>query len=168
MQFISRFKSSTPAPCHLVGIASHFSMLSAFTWMNVLAWDLARHFGTASFVPRRDNTKKKLAIYSAVGWGIPLMVVISCVIVEQVDSSLLRYDDLGDQTCWLTPVKANVLAFLVPVALSLSVNILFFSVTFYGFRKSRQDSKILRDDDIHTEVKELFGELLVHIKVYKT
>ncbi|XP_071503075.1 adhesion G-protein coupled receptor D1-like [Diadema antillarum] len=162
-QFVSAWAEGTLVLCQLVAILSHLTFLSVFSWTNILAWDLALQFGSQKLILVSGSNRKRLAVYSGLGWGTPLLLVALCMVVHFTNPKILTY---GGPSCWLEPKRANVLAFLVPVAFSLLGNVALFCWTSYGLRKSRSESTIIlhRDMDDQQRRRKL-RELLVYVKI---
>ncbi|XP_030840439.1 uncharacterized protein LOC115923590 [Strongylocentrotus purpuratus] len=163
LQFIAPNMISLPTVCTIAATIAHYFLLAVFTWTNILAWDLVRHFASSSFLPKRHGEMRRLIAYLIIGWCLPLVIVVPCLIIQVQNPSLFRYGKIGT-SCWIYQARAIVLAFLVPFAVSFLVNIVLFSLTVYGVHKSKRDSSALHEG-AHERRKELFHELVVHFKI---
>nr|XP_054769945.1 latrophilin receptor-like protein A [Lytechinus pictus] len=142
---------------------THYFLLAVFTWTNVLAWDLVRHFASSSFLPKRHIETRRMTVYHTIGWCLPLTIIVPCLIVQSQNPSLFRYGKIGSG-CWIYQAKGIVLAFLVPVAVSFLINLVFFLLTACGVHKSKRDSRVLHEGTGKRH-KEMFTELAVHFKI---
>eukprot|EP00057_Strongylocentrotus_purpuratus_P022487 XP_011676961.1 PREDICTED: uncharacterized protein LOC105444423 [Strongylocentrotus purpuratus] len=163
LEFIAPTMIHLPTVCKIAAVITHYSLLAVFTWTNILAWDLVRHFASSSFLPKRHVETRRLIAYLIVGWCLPLTIVVPCLIVQAQNPSLFRYAKIG-VSCAINQERARVLAFMVPLGVSFLVNIVLFSFTAYGVHKSKRDSSVLYEG-AQERRKELFHELVVHFKI---
>ncbi|XP_030831608.1 adhesion G-protein coupled receptor G2 [Strongylocentrotus purpuratus] len=163
LQFIAPNMISLPTVCTIAATITHYFLLAVFTWTNILAWDLVRHFASSSFLPKRHGETRRLIAYLIIGWCLPLVIVVPCLIVQVQNPSMFRYGKIGT-SCWIYQARAIVLVFLVPVAVSFLVSIVLFSLTAYGVHKSKRGASVLHEG-AHERRKELFHELVVHFKI---
>nr|XP_054748418.1 uncharacterized protein LOC129254000 [Lytechinus pictus] len=163
LQFVSSSVSSIPTACTIAAAITHYFLLAVFTWTNVLAWDLVRHFASSSFLPKRHIETRRMTVYHTIGWCLPLTIIVPCLIVQSQNPSLFRYGKIGSG-CWIYQAKGIVLAFLVPVAVSFLINLVFFVLTACGVHKSKRDSRVLHEGTGKRH-KEMFTELAVHFKI---
>nr|KAG5688690.1 hypothetical protein BaRGS_014401 [Batillaria attramentaria] len=74
--------------CSVIAAVCHFCWLAAFSWMSALAMMMARTFngslaaGAGNHSPKHQ--KKVFRKYSAVGWGLPAVMVIALYTVDNV------------------------------------------------------------------------------------
>ncbi|XP_054748419.2 uncharacterized protein LOC129254001 isoform X1 [Lytechinus pictus] len=163
LQYISPNMPSFPILCTIAAVVTHYSLLAAFTWTNILAWDLVRHFASSSFLPKRHKETRRLIVYHTIGWCLPFIIIVPCLIVQSQNPSLFRYGKIGS-SCWIYQAMGIVLTFLVPIAISFLVNFVLFLLTTYGVHKSKCDSSMLHEGAKERR-QELFQELLVHFKI---
>ncbi|XP_071487080.1 uncharacterized protein [Diadema antillarum] len=131
--------------CTVIAIILHYSWLSAFSWTNVLAFHLSKSLGSrASSMRKPPFISKTFLLYSAYGWGAPLVVVAVSVIVDFASNADFQY---GTHTsCWITGGLANLLAFGVPVGATLLVNVAMFTNIVSGFLSRRAPDSGLEGD----------------------
>ncbi|XP_041454142.1 uncharacterized protein LOC121407241 [Lytechinus variegatus] len=151
------------AVCSGAAIVTHYCLLAVFTWTNILAWDLVRHFASSSFLPKRHRETRRMTVYLTIGWSLPLIIIVPCLIIQSQNSSMFRYGKIGS-SCWIYQAKGIVLTFLVPVAVSFLLNVVLFLLTAYGVHKSKRDSSVLHKSARERRMQ-LFQELLVHFKI---
>ena len=114
------------APCVVVAILLHYFFLARFCWTNMIAFEMVRTFTAAMKLMPVLSTRAKrtvFAVYSLIGWGVPLLITLVSIIVNFASDGLVRY---GVETCWINDVHSAIVAFVVPLALSLLFNLLSF------------------------------------------
>ncbi|XP_072169529.1 uncharacterized protein [Diadema setosum] len=152
-----------PALCQTVGVLAHFFLLAAFSWMNVLAGNLWRSFSLTEFKSKlsREKVRDVVLRFCVIGWGVPALFVSLCLIVhfEGRDVFSLRY---GGRGCWIYPFRDNVIVFLIPVALSLTLNVVFFILTVREIKALKSNSEILTSNH---DKKERRHELITYTKI---
>ena len=149
--------------CLTISCILHFMWLSVFSWTNILAFDLAKTFGKkSSGIRSDDNSNTRFIKYSLYAWGIPLVVVGITTILhffQEVDGKLRNIYGLAT-ACWLRSGPSLLIAFGVPVAIALVIDIVYFVYTVLGIRATMKMAKILKEgkegcDDIEVLKKEL-------------
>jgi hypothetical protein len=114
------------APCVTVAILLHFFFLARFCWTNVIAFEMVRTFTAAMKLMPVLSSRSKwsvFAIYSLIGWGIPLLIVVICVVINFASDDLIGY---GVEACWIDDVNSALVVFVTPLAISLLFNLLSF------------------------------------------
>ncbi len=114
------------APCVAVAILLHFFFLARFCWTNMIAFEMVRTFTAAmKLMPVLSSRSKGsvFAIYSLIGWGIPLLIVFICVVINFASDNLIGY---GVETCWINDVNSVLVVFVTPLAISLLFNLFSF------------------------------------------
>ena len=137
------------AVCTAIAIILHYSWLSAFTWTNVLAFHLSQSLGSGAGSMRKRfqvsvPVSKTFLLYCAYGWGAPLVIVVISVAVDFASDADFQYGTR--MSCWITGGIANLLAFGVPVGLTLLVNVAMFANIVSGFLSRRAPSSGLDSD----------------------
>ena len=126
--------------CKIVAIIMHYSWLAAFGWMTMISFDMARTFfgrQQTAIADTREN-RKRYFIYSIVGWIVPGLIVIVCIILDNVDVFDTVQIGYGKGTgCFLSGMKALFIFFNVPHMLSVLFNIVAFILTVYGISHKR-------------------------------
>ncbi|XP_060822886.1 G-protein coupled receptor Mth2 isoform X2 [Bombus pascuorum] len=118
-------------PCGIVGYITLFSMMSAFSWLNVMCFDIWQTFGKVHSI-RSQNQNKRFLLYCVYAWGVSMFVMFICILSDQVDilPENLR-PAFGLERCWFNPVlgHAQLIFFTAPVTIQLITNIVFFILT---------------------------------------
>ena len=134
------------ALCKAAAVTLHYLFLVSFTCMAVIAYDTRRAF------PKNDaqmthtsfpsSSKKRFWVYLLFSWGVPMVFVIICFIIDQQ-----RVMDIGygnSVICWLTDMTAQIVLFGVPVGLLLLYNLWSFICTVQAIRSTKIGSKRLQ------------------------
>ena len=140
--------------CTSVGIILHMFFLAQFSWMSVMAFEMVRTLWNAmKLVPDSKHFKTKLFVgYFIMGWSIPLAITIVSIIVNFTTDNLVLYGELEDGTqgsCWINHLESAIVAFIVPVALSILFNgATFVCVTVLLCSAWRAESKLGKDKHV--------------------
>ena len=165
LQYVAPFVYGRVALCETVAIIAHFSFLSTFAWMTLLAVDLSRSFRGVHARPRHDpaNRIKRFARYSLFGWGLPLLIVIVCLGLHFSENDVIPLRYGSGRNCWLYPVLANIIFFISLIVISLVANIVLFVITVVNIYKTTKMTQVaLRTDRTY---KNASAELLIYLKV---
>ena len=100
-----------------------------------------------------DTKREKLQLlisYMFTGWGLPLLISAVSIVVNFTTQGLVLYGVLADGSlgsCWINHLESAIVAFVVPLVLSLSFNlVMFIIVSVYIFMASRSQAKLNRED----------------------
>ncbi|XP_033633538.1 uncharacterized protein LOC117295077, partial [Asterias rubens] len=97
--------------CKVITIALHFFFMSMFSWMLVEGIHLYRQV-----ISVFESEKSRLWVYFAVGWGIPVVVVI-------IGTSIFISDyGVNTTACWLNPAD-SIWVFMGPIIPTIAVNL---------------------------------------------
>ncbi|XP_038051634.1 uncharacterized protein LOC119724594 [Patiria miniata] len=151
------------AACVSGAAAAHFAWLAAFCWMTVLSVSVARTLASKVSIPHRGRgIDRALVSYMCLAWGIPLIIVTICLALQFCNCTSLPTIYAESNICWITDATVRVVVFLVPVAMSLVLNITTYVFTVINFRRNRQVSKAARHQTTTDAVRE---ELSVYLKI---
>lgn len=122
------FIAYTSAPCIVMGSMVHYSVLTMFFWMFIIAY-----FQFRRYVVVFNFTVKHLLLKSAIfGWGAPLIPVITVLIIDHSMYLPVNSDELG--FCYPTGLALNF-GVLAPIGFIFSVNcIVYLSVLISLYR----------------------------------
>ena len=141
--------------CTSVAVILHFFFLGQFSWMSVMSFEMVRTFNQALKLRTQESNrfKRNLFItYFLIGWGLPLLVTVMSVIVNFTTDGLVLYGVLPDGTqgnCWINHLESAIVAFVVPVCLSLLFNFTtFIVVSVYLFMASRAQDKVEKHNHV--------------------
>ena len=116
--------------CTSVAVILHFFFLGQFSWMSVMSFEMMRTFHQASKLRKQESNKFKQNLfitYFLLGWGLPLLITVVSITVNYTTNGLVLYGVRADGTqgsCWINHFESAILAFTVPLCLSLSFNII--------------------------------------------
>ncbi|XP_041483074.1 G-protein coupled receptor Mth2-like [Lytechinus variegatus] len=165
LQYVAPYARRTTALCQGVAVLAHFTLLCAFAWMTLLAFDLYRSFkGTQTRTHHSPNSRlKRYARYSLVGWGIPLLLVIVSLGLHFTENDIFPLEYGSGRNCWVYPVLANIILFISPIVLSLVANVVLFILTVINIcRTTKMTRSALQQDRSHRHV---ISELLIYFKI---
>ena len=135
--------------CTSVAVILHFFFLAQFSWMSVMSFEMARTFNQALKLRTRQSNRFKQNLfitYFLIGWGLPLLVTIISITVNFTTNGLVLYGVRSDGTQWLCRInhlESAIVAFVIPVCLSLLFNFTtFIVVSVYLFMASRAQDKV--------------------------
>ena len=135
--FISGVASQTISSveiCSFIGILLHFLFLCRFTWMNCLGIEYTRTFLLAVKLEKRKGKPTQIRLflfYSLIGWGVPLLITTITVIINYTVKGAVRYGTDKDGTrglCWINDMTVSLVAFVIPILVSILLNCIFFVV----------------------------------------
>ena len=93
--------------CTSVAVILHFFFLSQFSWMSIMCFETVRTLNQALKLKAQESNqfKRNLFItYLLIGWGLPLLVAVTSIIVNFTTDGLVLYGVLSDGTsggCWI-------------------------------------------------------------------
>ena len=120
--------------CTTLAVLLHYSYLVQFAWLSIFSCEITRSFYLARKLSKESaNTKQRLFFTSVViAWVVPLAVIVILVILDFTTSNLVQYgssDGMVMIGCWINHYQSFLVTFLVPLSLSLALNIVLFSIT---------------------------------------
>ncbi|XP_043288643.1 G-protein coupled receptor Mth2-like [Venturia canescens] len=128
---------ASTAFCKFLGFTLLFSWVSAFSWLNVMCFDIWWTFGGLggeNHGPRRSRAyRKRFLGYSLYAWGLAILVTVSGIVVDETNifpDSLRPH--VGSDSCWFernVRYYGEILFFVGPVTIQLLVNCVFFVMT---------------------------------------
>ncbi|XP_071804245.1 uncharacterized protein [Asterias amurensis] len=150
--------------CGVLAVMAHYFWLTAFCWMNVLSLDLFQTFGSRARLQRLHSDATTVLLYMLYAWGSPLLVVIPCIAVHFCRCTSFQYGN--KDACWIKDGLTNLLAFGLPVAILLIINIILYCKTVAGIRTTKKDAAGMQVTTKEiSETKKKVQELLIYIKI---
>lgn len=133
--------------CLTTAVLMHYFFLSAFAWMNVLAFDVWRTFSTTEATMHITSKRRSFLRYSAYAWGAPLGLVLTSVILDyteilDTDSPYRPY--YGLVVCWISGRLALTYVFVIPIGLLIAANTALFSCTAWNIRSSSRQASMVQ------------------------
>ncbi|XP_022091087.1 latrophilin receptor-like protein A [Acanthaster planci] len=111
---------------------------------------------------QRRGIDRELVAYICVAYGIPLTIVSTCLTLQFCDCTDLPVIYAEASICWITDATVRAVTFVVPIAVSLALNIVMYVYTVLQVRRTRQASKVVRNEGTADTVKE---ELSIYVKI---
>ncbi|XP_038051842.1 uncharacterized protein LOC119724727 isoform X2 [Patiria miniata] len=145
MFMIPGYLSPNPTACVIGAMVAHFAWLAAFAFMAIVAVNVERTL--TSLVQRREKpsgVSRTLVAYMALGWGLPLIVVGICLILQFCNCTSLPKIYAEGAVCWITNSTVRVVVFVVPVGISLIVSTGLYLLTLVRLRRRRRATQIVR------------------------
>ena len=157
--------------CVFTAATSHLMWLSAFTWMSIISLNL---FDICVFNPLLPVTVRREReasfVYRVViplfGWGIAIVIVLISIILHFYGSpDALKYS--VTTPCWILRPSDNLKAFGIPVAITLSLNlILFIMIGISKCRNRITSAQLERTTTRKTSTKDIVtGDVKLFLKV---
>lgn len=127
----------------------YVSALSAFFWLNVLAYELWKVFNNLQGTPGNlvsQRIKRRWFIAKCFyAWGIP--VLMCCLAVGMsYEPSIANFLDLSlnhEGVNWFDTKTSILLLFYGPIVVILAANVFFFVHTIYNIKKASRGTQIL-------------------------
>ncbi|XP_075214809.1 G-protein coupled receptor Mth-like [Lycorma delicatula] len=123
--------------CRAVGYATMFTFLAAFSWLNVLCFDIWYTFGSArsSFVRKESRkTSCRFLLYNVYCWGLSALITTSIIATDYAAKfGLVSHNwvsDMGIVRCWFSyRTNGKMIFFIIPVGIQLFINLILFILT---------------------------------------
>ena len=125
---------------NVLTMINHFCWLSTFSWMTIIAFDIARKFFARNMlIQGTGNDKRRFRLYCLVGWGLPLTIVVTSAVLDHaVERGIIGYN--GNEMCWISNRTARLYVFFIPVLISFVTSMIYFGVAMYGIESSRRSA----------------------------
>ena len=132
-----------PTFCSVIAAISHYLFLVSFACTTVIAFDTRRTFSSQiSKAPSRSlgqSRNLRFLSYSCLAWGVPLLFVIGCVLLDQFHVVSIGYGN--QKACWLVNSNAKIVTFTTPIACVLVYNVIAFSHTVWAINNARTQTR---------------------------
>lgn len=133
--------------CAAVAAVIHWSILAAFFWMNIMAFDICRTFAGSQMKTYHHRAsvhgrQTSFRFYSIYGWTCPTLVVGLALILDfttMTDRTLAP--EYGLHQCWICNKYGLGLFFVLPMSLLLTANFVFFTVTAWSILKQWREAQ---------------------------
>ncbi|XP_038052467.1 uncharacterized protein LOC119725179 [Patiria miniata] len=154
--------------CTAVAVAGHFLWMASLTWTNVLAFLLWHTFAASKPAPSGGQVpfmSKTSLLGIAYALGIPLAVVIPCLVIHFCSCTEIGVIYSTSRACWVTSGLVNLVAFGVPMALFLVINIVLFARTVWAIRSSHRRSEKQLHKKREKKLRRTRRELMIYIRI---
>ena len=144
--------------CSTLAIVLHYFYLSQFSWMGIFSFEMTKTFYKARKLVQdsRQEKCKYLAIYLTIGWIFPLVISTITIIVNFTTDGLVLYgvNSQGQIAgCWINHYQSFIIAFVLPLVLSLSCNLILFIITTVLLWRAYKDQAKVDKSNIFTMVR---------------
>ena len=140
--YLATGKVDVKVACSIIAVLLHYLFLVSFTWMSIIAYETWKVFSKLRVQRRNLNRQEKrshLLRRIALGWFCVLVFIVVCVALGQSNTVAFQYG--GIKGCWINNTHASLYFFVLPVALSLSFNSVFFALTVRAIRKTNKQTQ---------------------------
>ena len=138
--------------CIAVATLLHFFYLAQFVWMSLFSLQMTHSFYLANkmVVAAARRRWYTLLVYVLIGWGLPLVITCLTIGLNFGQTGLVLYGVTSDGSvgnCWINHLHSLVALFVIPLALSLAINLLLFMiVTILLWKLSRNKSNMKKSN----------------------
>ncbi|KOX70436.1 G-protein coupled receptor Mth2 [Melipona quadrifasciata] len=119
--------------CYILGYILLFSFLSAFSWLNVMCFDIWQTFGRVrDTIIRGRSQNKRFAFYCVYAWSLPIFITFLCILADKVHVLPTNMKPhFGEDRCWFERYISHgeIIFFSAPIGVQLIMNVVFFILT---------------------------------------
>ena len=148
--------------CVTIAIFLHYFFLVSFMWMSIIAFETWQVFSKIRIQQRNPNSRKrcfKLFRRNAMGWLPAFVFIVICVALDQSNTVTFRYG--GIKGCWINNSTANLYFFVLPVALFISFNAIFFVLTVRAIRQTKNQTRWATREAQYRKTAAVFLKLFI-------
>ncbi|XP_071563288.1 G-protein coupled receptor Mth2 [Temnothorax nylanderi] len=111
--------------CVSLGFILYFAFMSAFFWLNIVAFNVWRCVWFKNF---RIRDQSLFYAYCVWGWGGPTCFLIAALTTHHISGNHLR-PGFGEFACWFSGVIETWVYFYGPIAILLMLNMIYLGMT---------------------------------------
>lgn len=111
--------------CVVLAFVLYYAFLSAFCWLNVVAFNIWRVVWFKNFVL---SDKVLFPIYCVFGWFVPTSFLIAALTTHYLQGPHLK-PHFGEHRCWFNGTSEIWAFFYGPIAFLLALNVIYLSLT---------------------------------------
>ncbi|XP_062508395.1 latrophilin receptor-like protein A [Corticium candelabrum] len=143
--------------CTLLGFLLHNFALSHSTGSSVIAINLLRSFVIVSTTsPRpvtisRIKTIKQIVLYNIIGWGIPPLIFVTCLVLDK--GTNINIDYATEKLCYLQEKVAVLVGFIIPVCIIVLFNLVTFIVLVVSIHRTIKATKMSTSNSCDSNTK---------------
>jgi len=128
--------------CKFTAIMLHYFYLASFGWM------LCEGLHLYTMVVKVFNLSSKIYHYIVIAWGTPALIVLI--------TAASRYSEYGTSTsCWISPERNTLLAFIIPVAGTIFANIVILAMVLNEICRLQTSGRTCMGDVVRSTLKSL-------------
>ncbi|XP_043288176.1 G-protein coupled receptor Mth2-like [Venturia canescens] len=164
--------------CKFLGFTLLFSWISAFSWLNVMCFDIWWTFGgfgdgDISNSRRSRTHRKRFLMYSLYAWGLAILITVCGIVADETNffPDNLR-PHVGTDSCTFernVRYYGEVLFFVGPVMIQLLVNCVFFILTaMYCSKVKAEIARVMttRNDPRNKRFRADKTRFLMNVKLF--
>ena len=135
--------------CIVCAVLTHYMWLGTFTWMTIIGGNLFHLFIFKPLVKLevRDKRIKYRFVFPILGWCIPLILVSICIFLHS-KNMLLEYG--AGAPCWISNNTASLVAFGVPVAICVGINVVLLVAIIIASCFNRRRSCLMQNKQAYS------------------
>jgi hypothetical protein len=155
----------TGVACVAIAVILHFTFLASFAWMSIIAFSTWKAFSSAGNIGMssdKEYRQKRIRRTLAVGWLPVLSLVVICLTIDQ--SGVVEISYGGPKGCWINKGLANLFIFVLPLAVSVIWNAVFFGLTVKAIYKAKKQARMVteqlenrRNSSVYIKIAVLMG-----------
>ncbi|XP_062502546.1 G-protein coupled receptor Mth-like [Corticium candelabrum] len=115
--------------CKVIAFSLHFLILARFAWSSVLGLQFLRIVAKRRNIENKKKESRRYTRYCIYGWLLPAVVCSMCLIKDLKTSNV--YGRVTGETCWIVDQQTNMILFMIPFELTLTINFYYF-IRFIG------------------------------------
>ncbi|XP_032666485.1 G-protein coupled receptor Mth2 isoform X2 [Odontomachus brunneus] len=163
------------AICKALGYTMLFSFLSAFSWLNVICFDIWWTFGglRGDTITKGRKHRRRFLLYCLYAWGFSLLVSILTIIFDYTESlPMYLRPNVGYTSCWFTQLPGlygEMTFFVGPVTIQLISNVVFFVLTSMHCNQVKAEIKRVTSDPADPRSKRFHSDrnrFIMNIKLF--
>ncbi|XP_076667866.1 G-protein coupled receptor Mth2 isoform X2 [Andrena cerasifolii] len=136
--------------CATLAYMMYFAFLSAFSWLNVMCFDIWRTFGSLrGNVGRGRSHGKRFLLYSLYAWGFAMLATVFAILSDTVPLLSENFrPNFGLLRCWFNSKRSmygELIFFRVPISIQLIANVVFFIITSEHCSKVKAEIRRVAD-----------------------
>ncbi|XP_033229424.1 probable G-protein coupled receptor Mth-like 1 isoform X2 [Belonocnema kinseyi] len=122
--------------CVPLAFFMYYAFLSAFFWLNLVAFNIWRLVWFKSF-PIKETIL--FAAFCVIGWGAPLCFLIAALVIHFLQDPNLQ-PLFGKAHCWFKGDFETMAYFYGPISILLTINVVYLSLTCWRLWHEYQES----------------------------
>ncbi|CAH2104763.1 unnamed protein product [Euphydryas editha] len=124
--------------CTLLGYGIYFGFVAAFSWLNVMCFDIWWTFGsvrTVKLLRKSASERRRFIWYSLYAWSIAVMLTLTTFLLDQYPISTILDANIGRGACWFGSVQntqsdwPHYIFFVVPMGIVTCINFVLWLLT---------------------------------------
>ncbi|XP_013417853.1 uncharacterized protein LOC106178969 [Lingula anatina] len=120
--------SGNVSACIAVAVLFHWSLLTSFFWMNVIAVDLWKTFRSTAALKVSAEANKTILGYACYATFLPGGIVAVCLVLDYIDIDPQFKPNYQGPACYISNIYPLVLFLVAPIGVVLIVNIILYAM----------------------------------------